>query len=378
MRTIEITDNTVDSYVILQPKKQEIGFLPKEESQMFASKSNSWTTPGSNNNQSVVENTLGFVAANAAGQYVLPNTVHTATDYIGISQYEVPTQINSNFASFNIFDLKKNLLIDFYSNTDTNSKITNILNGVQLLRIPANIFNTILTDGTAIAANNDNPLVTNYGKYYGIIKPLFIETKVTGIVNKYHYTFSDTSSFLNSSTGDVTGVANNLRRTIIKTSNNDFKNLPWGFENGSDSGRLFGSIVEVWNNGELKYTKIMSENEFNFSINGTTFNCVLTPDNFGYNPKEISLGDTLRIFPRESYFNDEIFEINYKNPIYNLDQILSYILNDAARDLETGIYEVFDSNGFTLNKNGILQGKVVNSYQITSTDKYELRKRITP
>jgi len=52
------------------------------------------------------------------------------------------------------------------------------------------------------------------------------------------------------------------------------------------------------------------------------------------------------------------------------------LMNDVARDMTTGVYEIYDSNGITIDSSGNFNGNVIQQYQITQVNGYEIRKRI--
>lgn len=367
MRTIEINDNTIDNSILLTPTKQIFVFFPKEESQMFQSLSNNWVGSG-NVSQETVNQVADVILAQTASENIMPNSKITPTDYIGAISRKVPTLLSENFCDFKFYDIQNNVTKNVFESTDLNKKITNVFNGMQSLRFPKAILNTYLYTDAEIVANGGRFLIENYGKYYLSIKPKYIETKISSIIQKQH-----------NKNGDFTDdpLAIQYRRNIYKTAKSNFLNTVWNFEGGNSGGRLYGSVVEIWDSlgTTLKDTKILTECDLNFNV-GTEVRMVFYPDNFGFNNNEISINDIIRIFPRETSFDEIFIEIDYKNKKYNLDQILAYTLNDASRDLKTGLYEIYDEKGFSMDSNGILNGNIINAYQITATDNYELRKRI--
>jgi len=418
----ELTDNLSDSVVIVNPTKQQLAFFPKEESQMFTSKTidhtglpadGYFTDPA---NETVNNDTLAYVervkieSPNANGdpssdidwknygtvpastenirgayQYKLDsiNASHTATDYIGSTTFEVPTILSDTFTQFKLYNVKTNTVTDFYPSDDTAAKAIKLLTGVQSIRIPKNIFNTILTDSAAIVANNNSPTLKNFGLYYIVVSPLYVRTTVGNITNRIHREYLDMqtgSTIVVDSNSNLAIDANVKRRTIYECANTDFKNLPWAFENGNrQSGRLFGSIVEVWDSSEttLKQQKVMTEDDFNFT--GDTMQFVLYPDNVGFDaPQEaIGSGDVLRIYPRETYFNQFMIEMNYKDGTQDVASLVAFMVNDMSRDVTTGIVSIYDNNGLSIDPtDGSLQGTITQSYQVFQIDKYEARKRI--
>lgn len=483
----DITDNSVDTFIVINPTKQQIVFFPKEESQMFTSKTQSHSegtivagftsnpdTESENTdslafmqrvNQISIENspvsaTSGSLVAgrtytittfvaldnftnvatvisgviNTTGcvflctgttptnwthgstltytpdpsvlnnldlnQYgtSLPyptdsnkykfnisqpiNSSHTATDYIGAATMTVTANIVDDFADFKIWTLATGSVDELFEDGDTTEKAKFITNGFQTLRIPANKLNTILTTQDEIEANNNSNVRKNFGQYYFIVSPKYIQTVVGNVIDRKHVEWLD---MLDNADQTVSGVhiqynPADKRRKIYECDKVDFEGLPWDFESsGEQSGRLFGSIVEVWDSTSttLKQVKVMTENEFNFDT-ADSMRFVLYPDNVGYDAplQEIISGDILKIFPRETYFNQIVVEINYKDKTLQIENLLAFMLNDTVRDMLTGIYEIYDNNGFTIDETGNYSGTVLNRYQVFSTDKTEARKRI--
>lgn len=310
------------------------------------------------------------------------NSSHTATDYIGASTMTVATIITDEFADFKIWDLTSNAISELYEVTDTTEKIKFITNGFQTLRIPENKLNTVLTEQADIEANNNSNIKKNFGQYYFIVSPKYVQTIVGNVIDRKHTEWLD---MVSNTTPEVSGVhiqfnPSDKRRKIYECDKDNFKTLPWNFEvSGEQSGRLYGSIVEVWDSTQttLKQVKVMTENEFNFDT-ADSMRFVLYPDNVGYDTpeQEVISGDILRIYPRETYFNQLIIEVTYKDKTLQVENLLAFMLNDTVRDLMTGIYEIYDNNGFKVDGSGNYTGTVVNRYQVFSTDKTEARKRI--
>jgi len=371
----DLYDNTVDTFVAVEGKKQQFGFFPKEESQMFSSQKYNFVATSETDN-SDNQDAEAFTHR-ATGSYLPLNSSHTATDYIGAVTINVPYTILDNFAQFKFYDITNDEVKDLYESDDTVAKLKTIMNGLQTLRIPKNVFNEILdpNDEDGIAANNGSAIVKKYGNYYIIIKPKYIETSITAINEKAHFPWANVSDNNNGSGSPIT-----KRRDIIECDKNDFLETSWLFENNPEqSGRLYGSIVEVWDASgtTLKQTKILMENIFNFE-SSDPLQLVLSPDNFGYDPASQApgVGDLLRIYPRETFFNEVTIEISYKDKYLQIENMISFMLNDVARDMTTGSYQVYDDKGFVVESTGIITGNVLHKYQISQTDRYELRKRI--
>ncbi|MEO6301634.1 MAG: hypothetical protein ABIP51_00550 [Bacteroidia bacterium] len=371
----DLYDNTSESFMAIEAKKQQIAFFPKEESQMFQSKKFDFVTLDAIDNSDNQDQEA--FAQRATGSYLPLNSSFTATDYIGAVSITVPTTISDNFASFKVYDITKDTVSDLYDSTDVTLKIKTVLNGLQTLRIPQNVFNTLLdpNNADAILANGGSAIIKNFGMYYISIKPKYIESAISDVINKSHVAWSDIAA-----NNDTTGNPIYKRREIIEIDKNDFLTTSWGFENNNlQSGRLYGSVVEIWDAAgtTLKQTKVMTENNFNFTTSDA-MQVVLYPDNFGYDTAQqaASVGDLLRIYPRETFFDEITIEVNYKDIYLQVENMISFLLNDVARDITTGSYQVYDDKGLTVESTGIVTGTVKHKYQISSTDRYELRKRI--
>ena len=363
MITKTITDNTIENFIVLDITKQQIGALPKEESQMFQDKTSDWVSSGDEENES--ENTDVAAFSNAS-----LNSSHTASDYIGALNIKVPYKILDSFTDFKLID-STNTVTDLFDVTDISKRVTMIQNGVGSLRIPKNKLNTILTIQSEIEANGSD-IIKNYGDYYILVAPKYIQTTITNIIHKRHIIRADVSSNNNS------GVPFYKRRDIYECNKTNFIDTVWNFS-GVQQGRLYGSVVEVWdsNNTELKQVKIMTENNFNFS-NNTAAQFVLYPNNMGYDAptQKIAVGDIIKIFPRETYFDSLLIKLNYKDEYSEINNLVSFMVNDVVRDVKTGVYEIYDDKGVKVDATGNFSGNVLHRYQISATDRFEIRKRI--
>lgn len=372
----ELYDNTKESFLVFETQKQQPVFFPKEESQMFGSKSFDFLTPSP---QVMSDNQDEEAFANrAVPNFLSLNSSHTPTDYIGAINLTVPSSIKEEFVNFKFYNLTTDVLKDFYEITDTTQKIKNIAIGVQRLRIPTNVFNKVLDpviDEGEIADGGGNNIIKYFGKYYLFIKPKYIQSVISNVIEKAHIPFADMVT-----NNDGFNVPIEKRRTIYECNKTDFLLSPWDFETEpNQSGRLFGSVVEIWNSAgtELKQIKVMNENIFKFNTIGE-MQFVLSPDNFGYDPstQNGTIGDIIRVYPRETYFNEIIIEIDYKDQYLQLENMISFMLNDVARDMKTGSYQVYDEKGLKVEDTGLITGKVIHRWQISQTDRFELRKRI--
>lgn len=344
----KLLDNTIDQYVVINPVKQQIAFFPKEEYQMFIGKNYDWTASNPTNPNTITE---------------IVDT-STPTDYIGAVNVNVPFTINPSFANFQLLSLSNNSLSSFYSPTDINATISTIANGIQTFRIPNNIFSTILTDATAIANNNGSNIQLNYGMYYILISPSSIDASVTSVLERFQQQQASGSN----------------RRTLIQCDKTKFQNTLWNFEqNGEQSGRLYGSVVEVLDSqNNLKQIKLIAENELNFADNSNNVEMVLQPDIVGYDTvsQVVNVGDTLRIYPKETYFDRIMIEVDYQNPYLQVQSLVGFTVNDVVRDMTSGIFEIYDNNGFTIDSNGNFEGNIQYRYQIFQKNNFEARKRL--
>lgn len=349
-----IENHAIDNFIIINPIKQQIFSLPKEESQMFSSKEKSWTESSTytNNPNSETENRTLLLANNSP-----LNASWNATDYIGLSTYRVPYNIDPLFCDISITYLVNNVTLDY----DT-TNLTNITRGVQSLRLPATYLDVEFVE------DDETDFTNKYGEYVISIRPKYVETNLVNILNRKHFPINDLE--------DGDGIN---RRTIYEVDASSFNVTPWAFNlNNKQSGRLIGSVVEILSSdGVVKQTKIIAENDLNEL--DEVVKLVLTPDNVGYDSpyEEIEIGDIFRIYPRETYFEDITILMNYISSVELAEQAYKYMMNDVVRDMTTGIYEIYDKNGFVVNADGTFSGTVIQKYQIQQIGQYELRKRIT-
>lgn len=370
----QLKDGTVDNNVVINPTKQQIFSIPKEESQIFPSSSFNFSTipVGFTNDPEWQTEDRDAQISTSSDQHILSSW--SPSDYVGLTNYTVNALINEGFSTFKLYNPTTNTTSNFYSSF---GNIQNLMTGVQLMKIPAHIFDTTLTDPILIAENGGSPYLPNYGTYYIVVSPTCIRTTIVSNDNRYHYEWAKNSFNEMVVGGDTVPV--NKRRTVYHCNNTDFIGTPWQFEiNPTQVGRLLGSIVEVWNSTGtiLKTTKVMNENDFNFL--GSLTNFVLSPDYMGYDPLSYipTVGDMLVIYPRETAFNQFIIKLNYIDGTKDVKAALEFMLNDVARDMTTGIYEVYDDNGITIDSSGNFNGTVVQKYQISQYGNFELRKKI--
>lgn len=372
----ELLDNTTDTFMVIDIKKPQPVFFPKEESQVFQNKEYDWIAadPEKNSDNQSQE----AFDQRATGSYLPLNSSHTATDFIGATSINVPINIKDEFTDFTVYDLNSNTTKNLYEDTDAAQKLNTITNGIHRLRVPKNCFNTILdsSDTDAIEANGGSTTKKNYGLYYISIRPKYVETVITNVINKKHIAWDDIED------NDAgSGNPDFFRRNIYECDKNDFMDTPWSFEtNPEQSGRLLGSVVEIWDaNGiDLKQVKVMIENIFNFPYSGLDMQFGLSPDNMGYDPVSqiINVGDIIRVYPRETYFNEVTLEVAYKDTYLQVENMVSFMINDVARDMQTGSYQVYDEKGLKVEPTGLITGNVKHRYQISQTDRFEIRRRI--
>jgi len=401
-----LTDNTVDNYLLVNPTKQQVAFFPKEESQVLPGRTYDYTSDTDPQTRTEDTDTIAFInntktdgtpnfslvnitgtlpADNASYSLKLNsiNSSHTPTDYIGSVINYIPTTLNDTFTDYKLVNFTTNNIADLYPSTDTNVRVTNIYPGLQKFRIPSSIFNTVLTNATDILNNNGSSVKPNYGIYYLLISPKYLQTSIVDITEHYHQNtisqFSNANN--NSTTSNVNVQPTRVRRTIIECANTDFSGTIWSFETyPNQAGRLYSSVVEIWDSTltVLKQTKIITENILNIGTGNNT-ELVLQPDIIGYDTasQAPSVGDILKIYPRETYFDNIIVEVNYNNPALAVNNLVAFMLNDAVRDVSNGLIEVYDNNGLTVDTSGNINGNVIQSYQITQYGNYEIRKKTT-
>jgi len=375
MEKFTLKDNTVDAYVPVTPTKPQVGYIHKEESQQFSTFDYNFDGVTNIPETATADTYTEIVTRQALTSEVkdIPVvTANAATDYIGIVKFDVPHIIDEAFADFLLMDVQTNsfttlqsadiesLATPLYDISDTNPKIISLFNGLQALRLPLNRFNNTTV----------TPTVNNFGKYYVKISPKYIESEVTGVLKRYHVNWQAVDP--NSSEG---------RRQVVSCSNTPFAGTPWLFENNpKQRGRLHGSVIEIWDNSTTtkKQTKVSVENLLALDGSGITASFVITPDVVGYDAPDqvISIGDKIRVFPRETYFNPIYVEVDYQNKEQDLEALIKFMKNDAARNLKTGVIEIYDENGIVIDSSGNLNGTVVQAYQISQQKDAEVRRKI--
>lgn len=374
MEKIIIKDNTIDQYVPITPTKPQTGYIHKEESQQFSSLD--YNYDGVNN---IPETSTADTYSEIVTRKNLTSdvkdipvvTANSATDYIGIVKYDIPHVIDEAFADFSLIDVQTNsysalstaniesLAVPLFDTTDADAKVITLFNGLQVVRIPTNKFNDL----------SQTPVVKNYGKYYIKVSPKYIEVEVQNIISRKQVAWQSVNP------ADAEG-----RRSIVHVSNANFLLTPWNFENNNKQrGRLHGSIIEIWDNSLTvkKQTKVSVENSLGLDGGTGIASFVITPDNVGYDAPDqvVGITDILRIYPRETYFNPIFIEVDYQNKDLDLEALVKFTKNDAARNLKTGVIEIYDDNGIVIDNQGNINGTVVQAYQISQAANGEVEVR---
>lgn len=375
-----LKDNTVDVYIPITPIKPQIGYIHKEESQQFPSREynydgvNNITATSTVNTQSEV---VIRKALTSEVKDIPTNSANSATDYIGVVKYNTPYIIDEAFAEFTLMDMQANsitslqianiesLTTPLYEVSDSNQRIVSLFNGLQMLRIPANRFN-ILTS---------SPITKNYGKYYIKVSSKYIETPIINITPREQDTWQN-----------VDPTYSHGRRLVMNCNNASFSGTSWWFESAPNKqcGRLHGSIVEIWDSSGItkKQTKVSVENRLGLDGSSGIASFVITPDVVGYDsPSQVaSVGDLLRVYPRETYFDPIYIEVDYQNKDLDLESLIKFLKNDAVQNLKTGVIEIYDEAGVVVDDAGNVNGTVIQAYQIqkggSGSNITEIRKKI--
>lgn len=371
MNQHNIYDKSIDTFIPIEAKQPLIATLPKEESLPFQGLGWQYNANPAFPNQFQGEESTSDIlldlptAAEVNSKVRTPNKM-LAAEFAGAITINKNYNINSDFANFKLVDLQAsstlfngsslgldNFATDLYSNSYTGGKVINVFNGMQLLKIPLNTFPSL-------------------GLYYVCIMPKYIETEVIFVTEKVHKQFK-------------TGLqATDIRFSQYDLDRAPFENTIWQFFEGNPlsnnpyhTNRLFGSVVEILNSSktEIKQSKVIGGNK----DMGTAFSITLHPNNVGFDSpqNDIAVGDILRIYPRETYFEPIYLQFNVYSKNKDINTILSNTTNDAVRDLETGIISIYDENGVTINPDGTIDGTVEFSYYLFNNGNLEIRKKIT-
>ena len=108
MQIYELRDNTIDQYIVLNPEKQIIGALAKEESYALQQRSSSNSNTNTPSTITPNQSNEAFNSINTSSNTTPPNSAITAVDYIGAFTYKVPTIINPLYADFKFLDFQNN------------------------------------------------------------------------------------------------------------------------------------------------------------------------------------------------------------------------------------------------------------------------------
>lgn len=366
-----VKDNTIENFITIQPTSPKLLFYSKEESWAIEGREFDYTAPGYNKNTVDIE--LEFSTQKLTSSRIPINSPWTGTDYVGTNVVNLPYNIVESFADFKLLNLVDNdfnafnaatidsLTIDLFPLSDTDPRLATVSNGIQIIRVPKDI----LTDLTG-----PDP-VPKFGKYLIKIVPKFIDAPVTSLDLREHKPYH------------LTTISSKTRRQIITFSNSNFLGTPWQFElNVEQQGRLFGSVVEIWNAGLTikKDTKVVNENILD--LLSSTGQMVVGPDLVGYNtPNQIIVpGDILRVYPRETYFNPIFISLEFEDKTRDLEAAIRYLKNDAVRDIANGVIEIYDDSGVQIDGDGNISGTVVESYQVSSegaNQTKEVRRKLT-
>lgn len=344
MKQFDFNDNKIINYTPLEPTSPQMMFVPTEESAAWSLQNYKATQTTSTVYQTGISQKLSAVA-----------------NYVGISTIDIPHIIDPDFTDFKI----SNQTItneDLFTN-DGDQKILMLGNKIQLLEIPKDRF------------KNSDTGEYNYGVYYLQIQPKCVTTTIKSIVQGTRNLYSSIN------TAETVTNLSTIRTTYYNLDKIPFSGttLLWDFGNAlylKQKGRLLGSVVEVYDsNGKLKTTRFVTNDDINTYPDSRV---ELSPNYIGYESPQhtINIGDIVKIYPRETYFNPITLTLNFQslnNTVYGLVQFMK---NDVARDITTNVYEIYDDNGLSVSAEGNVDGKVVQSYQIQQVGNKELRKNL--
>jgi hypothetical protein len=362
MIQFDFTDNTIVNLIPIEPSAPQMMFIPTEESATWPLRSYT-SSEAANEGISQTPYSLNSTGDPGNVDLLFPG-MKNPTHYVGVSTVNVPHVINPDFTDFIIcnddIDAEELFL-------DESEKIKLFDNNIQLLEVPINRFKDYELD------------LFNYGTYYLSIKPKHIETSIISVEKGKHLDYNDLSDEY-STENDTT------RRTHYEVSKEHFEDTPWDFFDVAyryQKGRLLGSVVEVYSSsGELKTTRFIVNNDFFSKLNitdpanNTTARIELSPNYIGYDSpqQQIDVGDTLKIYPRETYFNPISLILNFQPTETSVKGLIQYLKNDVVRDIKTNIYQIYDEEGVSVTNGGDIDGNVVQEYQILQVGDKEVRK----
>jgi len=367
MIKFELNNNNILNFVPFKGTKPLFAFPPSDEMGQWTKRAHDYDGINSVTSTESVDAVTDVIAAANQGYNIPMENKYSKPNHFGVINHTVPCLINQDKADFKYFylDLNSDLsqysnpsnieswLSDFYESND-NFKVATLFTGLQFLKIPIDKFEDI------------------YGNYYIKVSPKYIETTITNLIPRVQIPLI----------GNV-GTQTSPYREVIQVDKLPFNGTIWNFDsltNLMQRGRLLGSVVEIWDSSKqiLKQTKLITEDDVYNNNSSSIAKLILSPDTIGFDaPSEVAtIGDVLKIYPRESYFNPLFFEISYQKNEDNLQNFVKYMKNDASRDLTNNIIEIFDDAGITIDGNGNVNGNVIMSYQIIKVGNKEVRIKI--
>lgn len=354
-----LTDNSVDQFIAIEPTKQITAEQLVEESMVFEGRE-----PGYDPNDSDAEKALTsgestviddvLVFANTGTKQRISSSI-SPSDYSGHYNKIIPTTISQEYADFWFYKHGEFIQQPLFDDS-SQQKLLTLEPGLQFIRIPASVFEN------------------QFGVYYLSIAPKYIQVQISNVIPKEHHYWGTT---LDDRVGD------SRRRNVYQFGLSAFTDTAWEFEVPYSSqitslqrNRLVGSVVQCISGGLVKNTKIITNDFLDFSQN--IGNIVLSPDFMGFDsPNDIiSTGDIIRIYPKETAFDKIIIKLEYTDNSISPVSLAGYLLNDAVRDLKTGIIEIYDEQGVTINNQGIPEGNVILSYQVSQEGNKEIRRNL--
>lgn len=300
----------------------------------------------------------------------VPSALNTS---IGSFNTLVPHVINSDYANFKCFFMEEGIDLSSYNNPTAmeswleelfdaadSFRVATLFNGLQFLKIPINRFNDLTI----------SPSVNNYGTYYIKVSPKYIETTIT---------FIDIIPL-----PPIAGPYMEILTVLKAPFKTPLSLSLWNFEdaNVALTNRLVGFVVEIWDSSlqVKKQSKIIFSDDYKnpYDISGLTSKIELSPTTCvgDFVQQTPAVGDKVRIYPKDSYFEPIFIEVSYQNNSNDLLEAIRYLKNDVTRDLVNNVIEVYDDAGATVNSQGTIDGVVIQSYQISKVNNKELRKKL--
>lgn len=363
-----LKDHSLTNYIPIDFIRNISSELVKQESQVFPGKEFSYN-PALPTNKTISNSNRGEVidqVQNGIEKRLRINSPISELDYAGIINQQVKYIQDEDFITVTYFKEGEWVTTNLFVN-DLVSKLKTA-GGNQFLILNSNTFDTYNPD--------TNSYDKNYGIYYIVVEPLYIETTVSEIEGREHITYG---------TDLVSAGVNSSRHTQYTLDITNFRETKLVFErsfNGASlegifSNRLVGSLVYCKNtDGTDKNVKVITNDYFDFN-NGVA-KITMAPDYMGIDSpfSTVGIGDKIRIYPKECYFTPITIRTEYLSTSNAQDIMRQYNLNDAVRDLQTNIIEVYDDNGLTINPDGGIDGRVIFSYQISQEGTKEVKRKI--